>query len=95
MQNLNNNGKQNKSKMLKALAFFLLIGIAILLSLIGSTVVNDYGEYKEVEDTQQEIIDDVITENEETPFSVDWNKLQSINADIVAWIRIPDTSISW
>lgn len=87
--------KRNKSKVLKTLAFFLLLVIAILLSLIGSTVVNDCDEYKEVENTQQDIIDDVVTENDEYPFTVDWNKLKSINNDVVAWIRIPDTNISY
>lgn len=87
--------KKNKSKVLKTLAFFLLLVIAILLSLIGSTVVNDCDEYKEVENTQQDIIDDVVTENDEYPFTVDWNKLKSINNDVVAWIRIPDTNISY
>ena len=85
----------DKSKVLKSLALFLIIIILILLSLIGKMIFKDIKEYKEVEDTQQKIIDDVVTKDDnDTVFSIDWNRLKAINEDI-AWIRIPDTTISY
>lgn len=96
---MKHNQKKNKSKELKILAFFLAFCIIILSLLIGNTIITDYSEYKEVDDTQEKIIDDVVetspNDNQAKEFSINWNKLLSINDDIVAWIRIPDTDISY
>ena len=96
---MKHNQKKNKSKELKILAFFLAFCIIILSLLIGNTIITDYSEYKEVDDTQEKIIDDVVdtsaNDNQTKEFSINWNKLLSINDEIVAWIRIPDTDISY
>lgn len=36
-----------------------------------------------------------IPEDPETPFEVNWDELRAINADVVAWIIVPDTNISY
>lgn len=91
------NKKLNKSRLLKALAFLLLIIIVGLTVYIGKEITNDYMEYKEVEDTQEEVVEQVVDTNPKTKteFSINWNELKSINSDVVAWIRIPDTNISY
>lgn len=91
------NKKQNKGRLLKALAFLLLIIIVGLTVYIGKEVANDYMEYKEVEDTQEEVVEQVVdtSPKAENEFSINWDELKSINGDVVAWIRIPDTNISY
>lgn len=91
------NKKQNKSRLLKALAFLLLIIIVGLIFYTGKEVADDYIEYKEVEDTQEEIIEQVVDTSSETEneFSIDWDELKSINSDVIAWVRIPNTNISY
>lgn len=49
-------------------------------------------ETKELEQFLHE--EEEMTSSEET-FSVDWNGLQSKNSHVVAWILLPDTSISY
>lgn len=96
---MKHNQKKNKSKELKILAYFLALCIIILSVVIGNKVATDYNEYKEVNDTQEKIIDDVVdtssNDNQTKEFSINWSKLLSINADIIAWIRVPDTDISY
>lgn len=87
--------KQNKSKLLTILAFFLLIIIFVLVFLMGKVFQSNYKEYKEVDETQDKIIEDAIDKKTDNEFSIDWNNLKSINKDIIAWIRIPDTNISY
>ena len=91
------NLKMNKSKILKILAFFLSVCTVILFMFLYSSINKDYKDYKEVDDTQEQIVDDVATTQADSTdeFNIDWNKLKSINKDIVAWIRIPDTDISY
>lgn len=36
-----------------------------------------------------------IPENPEEPFTVNWDELRNINSDIIAWLLIPDTNISY
>lgn len=36
-----------------------------------------------------------IPENPETPFEVNWAELRNINSDVVAWLIVPDTNISY
>ena len=83
--------------MLKALAFLLSVVVVTLSMFLFSEVANDYKEYKEVEDTQEEIIEQVVNTSPETEgeFSINWDELKSVNNDVVAWVRIPNTNISY
>ncbi len=78
----------------------LLIVILSLLSYCGYILLNEFKEYNEVFDTQNEIIGEIVSNTKESPysdsdFSIDWNKLLSINSDVCAWIRVPDTNINF
>lgn len=89
--------KLNKSRLLKALAFLLSVVVVTLSMFLFSEVANDYKEYKEVEDTQEEIIEQVVNTSPEveSEFSVNWNELKSVNGDVLAWVRIPNTDINY
>lgn len=76
---------------------FIALGVLIYA---GIMLYNSYNEYKEVDDTNDEIIsiytkntsqDDTSTED----FSIEWESLLSVNSEIIAWIRIPDTNINY
>lgn len=90
---------KNKRRIL----FTIIMIIAfILLGYCGYMIYQSYYEYKQVDDTYDEIVDEVINENDKPTeqkeierFSVNWNKLLNINSDVIAWIRIPNTNINY
>lgn len=94
--------KNNKSKY-KILAFIVLVCMVAVVIYSASLLLKDSSEYQEVNDTQEQIIDEVVNDSQtessnnsnNSEFSVDWNKLLSINSDVVAWIYIPDTNINY
>ncbi len=54
----------------------------------------DYLEYKKSNDSNNELIKEVIT-NEDSENKIDWEKLENINKDIIGWIRIDGTNIDY
>lgn len=88
--------KDNKSKY-KILAFIILVCILIISGIIISMLFKDYPEYQEVAETQEKVIDEVVEDvsDDNEDISIEWNKLKSINEDVIAWIVIPDTNIDY
>lgn len=94
----------NKDKKLQAAAACFTVIYIVAVIVLGFLINAEHKEYKEVEDTQEDIVSEVIDNNEQKfvkhkkknkKFSVDWDKLQSINSDVVAWIRVPNSNISY
>lgn len=76
----------------------ILIISFILLGYCSYMIYQSYSEYKQIDDTYNEIVDEIEEPTKQTetePFSINWNKLLDINSDIIAWIRIADTNISY
>lgn len=66
--------------------------IMLVISLIFFT--EDFLKYIESNNASNQLIEDIITkENDE--IKIDWKRLESINADVVGWIRIEDTNINY
>lgn len=89
-------------KILKiVLLIICVITFSISINLIIQKYIQDY-ENKNANDNLIKIItkkaemkDEEKIENEETKNKIDWNKLSSINSDIVGWIEIPNTNINY
>lgn len=67
-------------------------------------LIKDFIEYKSSNDANSELIENVITSNDEKTnmqdttkddFKIEWNKLKDINRDIIGWIRIENTHINY
>ncbi len=71
------------------LLFFLFcLGIFYIISV--------QSEYLKAENTYRNIQTDFTEDNNGTDeFNPDWKKIKALNPDIVAWINIPDTKISY
>lgn len=94
----------NRDKKLQVAAAFFAVITIVAVIVLGFLINTEHKEYKEVEDTQEDIVSEVIENSEQEfvkhkkknkKFSVDWNKLQTINSDVVAWIRVPNSNISY
>lgn len=91
-------GDRMKKKILKAIWILLMVISIGVIVYAGIMLYSSYKDYKEVDDTNNEIIDtytESSSEDGSEDFKVDWDSLLSINNEIVAWVRIPDTNINY
>lgn len=73
----------------------IMIFTAILV-ISSYFLIKDFMEYKENDKANMELIESVITEeSEEEKMTIDWEKLENINRDVIGWIRIEDTKIDY
>lgn len=89
--------KKNKHKG-KKLLYDLLFIVALIVFLfsayqLGSIYLQNYKETKETKGLQK--ISKVPENPEKESFKVDWEALKKKNDQIIAWILIPDTDISY
>lgn len=68
--------------------------IILVITLLIFT--NELSEYKVSNDSNKELIKEVITEEKkEEKTDIDWEKLKQINPDIIGWIKIENTNINY
>lgn len=87
--------KKRILKYIWIILFVIVIGVLIYAIIM---INSSYQQYKEIDDTNDEIISTYTKDTSKSPtddFSIDWDKLLSVNRDIIAWIRIPDTNINY
>ena len=61
-------------------------------------LIDIYLNYKKIDDTYDDVADEYTTIVEEDEFSylqIDWDELKARNADVKAWIQIPDTHVNY
>lgn len=85
---------------IRKIAIFIMIIIFTLIFLVGSyMLIKIFLDFKAVEKETtklKEYIIKISTDNENcNDFTIDWEKLQNINKDIVGWIKINDTKINY
>ena len=84
---------------IKKLAIIIMISIFILILLICSYIlIKNFWDLKETEKDSTDLIKEVIEispHNEENQTVIDWEKLETINKDIIGWIKIDGTNINY
>ena len=79
----------------------IIVSIVVFIAfLIGSSyiLIRDFFEYKKSNEANTELIEKVISiegKEEKSKMQIDWQKLKSVNKDIIGWIRIDDTHINY
>lgn len=83
---------------MKKIIIQITVMIFMIILVISSYIlIKEFLEYKESNDSNKELIENVITIEEKTEekASIDWNKLEDINKDIIGWIKIDNTNINY
>lgn len=84
---------QRKRKVRKIVRFAFFIVLVFSLIYFGEDYVGYYKVKKENNNIKEEVVKE--SKGKKERFTIDWDKLHSINPDIVAWIRIPNTKVSY
>lgn len=80
----------------KSVVILMIIVFIITFSLATFVVVKDYKEYEENDKDTRELLEEVIQISEDTKENtIDWEYLKSVNKDIIGWIEIEGTRISY
>ena len=58
-------------------------------------LIREFLEFKNSNDSNAELIQNVVRENDNNQSKIDWEQLEAINEDIIAWIKIPNTKINY
>lgn len=83
--------------MYKNIIVKLLIFVCLIIFLISiSILIKDFIAYEENNDATEQLIQNVIEVDEtEEKNHINWQKLNEINSDIIAWIEIENTNINY
>lgn len=77
----------------------IIFSILICISTFAFSICVIFKDFQEKEESNKDtenLIKETIIVNEETEEkNIDWNRLNEINKDIIAWIEIPDTIINY
>ena len=97
MKKLKGGDRCKKKKIMKMILISFIIIFLIISVMSSYMLTEEFIEYKENENTTQELIQETISINEETKEieSIDWNYLKSVNSDIIAWLEIEGTNINY
>ena len=83
-------------KWIKVLVIILILIFLIVFFSCSYFLLKDYSELKENNESTENLIEDTIEVNPETQVvSIDWDYLKSVNEDIIGWLEIENTNISY
>ena len=83
-------------KWIKPLIIILIIIFLIVFFSCSYFLLKDYSEFEENKESTETLIEETIEVNPETQeFIVDWDYLKSVNDDIIGWLKIENTDISY
>lgn len=86
---------------MKRLKNVFTIFVAVVFLLIGLySLVYPFNEYKDLKANDETIKNIIVSDaeeggNGEKEIAIDWEKLLGINENVIAWIYIPDTNVSY
>ena len=92
------NNKNRKERIMKYKKYIILIIFVCIIVFCVSIyiILKDFNELNKNNKAIEDLIENTIEINEDThEKEIDWNSLKSINDDIVGWLEIDGTNISY
>lgn len=83
------------SKLKKVAIFVMIIIFAGIFVVCSYMLIKNFFDYKNIDIEISKLKDVFVDINEKDNIIIDWETLESINSDIVGWIKINDTNIDY
>lgn len=80
----------------KVMVILIILIFSVVFSICSYILLKDFKESDENNKSTENLIEESIEVNEDTQEKeIDWDYLKSVNEDIIGWIEIEDTNISY